>query len=228
MATFAQLVHARARRSAAARPLDLSVIETQVVRLFGLVADGVAAATSALLNEDLAAGSSLAAADAQIDALRLEVEEMVRSELLDIATRAPREVQLLLAAFRIVPELERSGDLVEHIALRAGLGLMLPLSPRARGLTDQMGRTAAEMWQIAARAYAVKDATAAARLREFDDALDDLHVSLTDELSAGQLPTSVAIELGLVARFFERLGDHAVNVTRRLVLDLVDDQRDGG
>jgi phosphate transport system protein len=57
---------------------------------------------------------------------------------------------------------------------------------------------------------------AAGPLRDQDDELDDLHVQLTDELARAELQPSFAIELGLVARFFERLGDHAVNVTRRL------------
>jgi phosphate transport system protein len=69
---------------------------------------------------------------------------------------------------------------------------------------------------MAAEAYARRDAAAAAVLRTRDDEIDDLHVSLTAELAAGGISIPVAIEMGLVARYFERLGDHAVNVTRRL------------
>ena len=79
-----------------------------------------------------------------------------------------------------------------------------------------MGQVAAEMWQIAAEAYAQADRSAAERLRRRDDALDDLHVSLTAQLAATDLSVAIAIEMGLVARFYERLGDHAVNVSRRL------------
>jgi len=49
-----------------------------------------------------------------------------------------------------------------------------------------------------------------------DDEIDDLHVDLTAEMADGRLSIAVAIEMGLVARFFERLGDHAVNVARRI------------
>jgi phosphate transport system protein len=79
-----------------------------------------------------------------------------------------------------------------------------------------MGAAGVEMWNSAARAFASRDWTAADRLRARDDELDDLHVRLTAEFAAGSISVPVAIELGLVARYFERLGDHAVNVTRRL------------
>jgi phosphate transport system protein len=76
-----------------------------------------------------------------------------------------------------------------------------------------MGQVAVEMWHQATDAYAARDAEATRRLDDADDELDDLHVSLTSEISSGKLSTPVAIELALVGRFYERLGDHAVNIT---------------
>ena len=66
------------------------------------------------------------------------------------------------------------------------------------------------------RVYADQDASAADALRQRDDELDDLHVQLSVELAASGTSVPVAIEMGLVARFYERLGDHAVNVARRV------------
>ena len=45
--------------------------------------------------------------------------------------------------------------------------------------------------------------------------MHELHTSLVAELASGQMPSPVTIEMALVARFYERLGDHAVNITRR-------------
>jgi phosphate transport system protein len=198
-----------------AQAVDRSAIDARVHHLFALVADGIAAATTAFLGSDRNAASALIAADRQVDALQREIESLVEKELLRDVPRSPEDIAALLLALRIVPELERSGDLVEHIALRTRPALAASLSPRARLLVDSMGRVATEMWRVAEQAYGLRDASAAERLRRADDELDDLHVSLTSELSAGILPTAVAIELGLIARFFERLGDHAVNVSRR-------------
>jgi phosphate transport system protein len=117
---------------------------------------------------------------------------------------------------RILPELERSGDLAEHIASHAAQGLREWLSPRARLLVAQMGALGAEMWAQAGDAYATANGAAADLLRARDDEIDDLHVSLTAELAAAPVSVPVAIQMALAARYFERLGDHAVNVTRRL------------
>jgi phosphate transport system protein len=124
--------------------------------------------------------------------------------------------RLLLLILRILPELERSGDLAEHIASHAAQGLATWLTPRALSLVSQMGAVGLEMWTMASDAYAHRDSSAAEQLRARDDEIDDLHVSLTAELAAGGISIPVAIEMALVARYFERLGDHAVNVTRRL------------
>lgn len=87
-----------------------------------------------------------------------------------------------VAILRIVPELERSGDLVEHIALGTPQGMAKMLTPRARGLVEQMGETGVDMWRQTANAYADRDASAAERLRRLDDWLDELHVNLSTEL----------------------------------------------
>ena len=52
-------------------------------------------------------------------------------------------------------------------------------------------------------------------LDDFDDELDELHVALSAELTSGSMPVPVAVEVALVARFYERFGDHAVNMARR-------------
>ena len=79
-----------------------------------------------------------------------------------------------------------------------------------------MGRVSVQMWHGATDAYAERDGGAHERLNEQDDELDDLHSSLTAEISSGKLSIPVAIEMALVARFYERLGDHAVNVAGQI------------
>ena len=79
-----------------------------------------------------------------------------------------------------------------------------------------MGRTGAEMWRTATDAYVERDPGAADKLREADDELDDLLVSLTAELATGAVSIPVAIEMALVGRFYERLGDHAVHLCDRV------------
>ena len=191
---------------------ELESIDRQVLGLFALVAQCLAGATDALLHGDREGARRLIARDHQIDATHRDLEDLVLRQLGQQSPPAS-DLRFLLAALRIVPELERSADLAAHIASRAMRGLTPDLTPRVRGLIESMGQVAVEMWHQATDAYAARDAEATRRLDDADDELDDLHVSLTSEISSGKLSTPVAIELALVGRFYERLGDHAVNIT---------------
>jgi phosphate transport system protein len=154
--------------------------------------------------------------DQLIDALHRNLENDVLGEIIHPTVEGSERRRHLLLIVRILPELERSGDLAEHIASHAAQGLARWLTPRALSLGLQMGAVGIDMWSMAADAYAQRDPGAADLLRTRDDEIDDLHVSLTAELAAGGISIPVAIEMALVARYFERLRDHAVNVTRRL------------
>jgi len=190
---------------------NLAEIDEQVVRLFALVTEGVAGATDAFLAGDREAAKALVERDRLIDTVYVDIEELVQRQF---ALQSPMasDLRFLLSVLRIVPELERSGDLAEHIAQRAARGLATELTPRMRGLVGQMGRVGVELWRVAAKAYVERDEKAGDSLGE----LDDLHISLTAELTTGAIRVPVAIEMALVARFYERLGDHAVNVAARV------------
>lgn len=189
-------------------------VDQLVMCLFAMISDRLEKATTAFLALDQVEASRLIAGDGEFHTLQEEVEELVEGELR--LRRTDTDIGLLLAVVRIVPELERSGDLVEHIALRTAEGVVGELTPDARTLIASMAVVGARMWRRAARAYIERDLIAADELRLDDDELDDLHVCLTSELASGSMPLAAAIEMGLIARFYERLGDHAVNVTRRI------------
>jgi phosphate transport system protein len=197
-------------------PGPLAEINERVLQLFAMVSEGLAAATAAFLDGDRDAARRVVAADQELDALELAIEDLIQRRLVALPVPNSDELRGMVAILRIVPELERSGDLVEHIALRTPQGMADQLSPRARGLIEEMGQIGVTMWQAVTDAYANLDPAVAQQLRAFDDELDDLHVNLSAELATSLTSTSIAIEMGLVARFLERLGDHAVNVARRL------------
>jgi len=109
--------------------------------------------------------------DLVIDALYTEIEELVNR---DILLQAPvaSDLRFLLSVLRIVPELERSHDLVVDIARRADHILSEDLSPRSRGLVERMGILVSDMWRQAADSWYRRDRSAAAVLAERDDEMD--------------------------------------------------------
>jgi phosphate transport system protein len=195
---------------------ELDAIESKVIELFAMVAEDVPMATHALLNGDAGAVATIAARDQAIDSLYLEVEALANKEIL-LQAPVASDLRFLLSVLRIVPELERSHDLVVHIAVGARHFLGDVLTPRARALVQGMGDLAAEMWRQAADSWYQRDRDAAATLTERDEGMDELHTSLTAELAAGQISVPVAMEMALIARDYERLGAHAVNIARRVI-----------
>jgi phosphate transport system protein len=73
------------------------------------------------------------------------------------------------------------------------------------------------MWRQASDAWYKRDRSAALALDVHDEEMDELHASLTGELASGRMTLPVTMEMTLVARLYERLGDHAVNVARRVI-----------
>ena len=86
---------------------------------------------------------------------------------------------------------------------------------RARDLAARMADLAGGMWRQAADAWYQRDRSAAAALAGRAREMDELHAALTAELASGQVTTPVAMEMTLVARCYQRLGAHAVNIARR-------------
>lgn len=194
---------------------QLEAMSTKVTRLFALVSEAVAAANEALMADDAGALAAVRAGETTIDELMVQLEADIERVLL-LQAPVAGELRWVLALIRIVPELERSGDLAEHIAKRAGTGLVAELSPAARGQLEAMGSIAVDLWRQAADAFADRDPQAGSRLEAEDDQLDDLHTALTTELMGAGFAPRAAADATLVARFYERLGDHAVHITTRV------------
>ena len=195
---------------------ELEAIEAKVIELFAMVAEDLPKATDALLTGDTEALGQLAEREQTMNALYPEVEELVNREIL-LQAPVASDLRFLLSVLRIVPELERSHDLVMQIATKASHILSNDLTPRTRGLVERMGTLASAMWRQAADSWYQRDRSAATALAERDEDMDELHASLIAELASGQMKVPVAMEMTLAARDFERLGAHAVNVARRVV-----------
>jgi phosphate transport system protein len=195
---------------------ELEAIEAKVIELFAMVAEDLPGATHALLSGDNEVVKVLTEREKVIDALYPEIEELANREIL-LQAPVASDLRFLLSVLRIVPELERSHDLVLDIARRSDHILSEELSPRARGLIERMGALVSDMWRQAADSWYNRDRSAAEQLDERDDEMDDLHASMIAELAAGRMDLPVTMEMTLVARFYERLAAHAVNIARRVI-----------
>lgn len=191
-----------------------STIDLGVTRLFALVSEALAGATMALLGDERETAESIVEADLVIDDLTAEIEGLVWER---IETTDPQimELRQLINVLLILPELERSADLAEHIAQRARFNIGPSMSPRSRGIFQRMSEIAIAMWHEAADAYLDRNLDAM-EVDLADEELDTLRDQLTEEVAKSTMPMHVSSQVILVARFYERLGDHAVNLARRI------------
>jgi phosphate transport system protein len=194
----------------------LHAIDHKVIQLFALVSEALSRATDALLSGEAVLGQAVIDGDQAVDALAAEVELMIWDELQQRPVQGD-ELRYLVGLLLIIPELERSADLAEHVAQRAVDHLGAQMSPRSRGIVQLMTEVANEMWQAAADAFGDRNRIAD-RLRVADEEMDILHDSLTREVATEEMPVQIAAQVTLLARFYERLGDHAVNLARRIEL----------
>ena len=188
-----------------------------VVRVFALVGEAMAEATHSLLAGDRELAKRVVEQDDAIDTLVNEMVATVEAQLLESDGLSVETRRTLLTLLRVLPEVERNGDLAEHIARRAARGLGVEMSPRSRGLIERMGEVASTIWREATDVVIDGKLEATGAIEDIDDELDELHVALTAELVSGSMALPVAVEVALLARFYERFGDHCVNLARRQV-----------
>lgn len=197
---------------------QLDEIRRDLIRVAARVTEAISRGTQALLDMDLAAAQALIEGDDEIDVLTLEIEERCFTVL---ARQQPMagDMRAVVTAIRLTSEIERSGDLMVNVAkaTRRLYGTEVPAG--LRGLLQAMAAEAVRLYKLAMDAYAEGDANLAGALDDMDDRLDQLHkdyIQAILELHADVQDVQVAVQLALVGRYFERIGDHAVNIGERV------------
>jgi len=198
---------------------ELDLIRQGITHLAASVIETIPRATQVLLDNDLEGADYLLRADQDVDARALELEERCYQVL---ALQAPvaSDLRQVMAAVKMIGEIERSGDLCVNICKAARRIYGAQLDPRLRGLITRMSEQAQQLFKFSIDAYVEADAPLAAAVPDMDDVLDRLHAEFVEQIfeshAEHRVPLQVAVQLALVARFYERIGDHAVNISRRV------------
>jgi phosphate transport system protein len=194
---------------------ELEAIEADVIQLFAMVEEDLSQARQALLGDGGGICAVLTERDREIDVLYRQVEELVQREIL-LQAPVASDLRFLLSVLRITPELERTHDLIVQIAASGASASPQDLSPSGQQLLARMSDLVMQMWGRASDCWYQRDGAVAEVLAEQDRELDELHAQLFAELAAGGMSARATMEFTLVARCYERIGAHAVNVARRV------------
>jgi phosphate transport system protein len=185
----------------------------------GLAKVSVADATQALLTGDIAVAERVISEDAELDRLREVVEENSFA-LLSLQAPVAGDLRVVVAALRMVAEIERMGDLAVHVAKIARLRTPeLAVPEPVRPLLARMAKVAETMTSQVQRIITERDAASAADLVLIDDEMDQLRRATFAAMLNDEWPHGVeaAIDLALLGRYYERIADHAVSVANRVV-----------
>jgi phosphate transport system protein len=194
-------------------------IQQDIVRLSALVAEGVVAGTGALLGSNMDAAQAIIDADDVLDELTNDIEERCFG-VLALEQPMASDLRSVTGSLRIASDLERAGDLVVNImkGARRMYGQDLPV--RLRGIIQQMSDESARLIRLAADAYAERNGALGSALNDIDNRLDELQrdfiAAMFDAHTNGECELPQAVQLALIARYYERIGDHAVNIGERV------------
>lgn len=197
---------------------DLDYISEQLVTMTEMASTAMTRSTEALLNADRTLAESVIAGDDDIDALRADVD-MKSITLLARQQPVATDLRMVVTALQMSAEIERMGDLAQHIAKVARMSAPDSAVPEELQPTFQeMSKVCVELCSHTATAIETADAGAAVEIDQIDHKLDDLHKQMFAKLLDGWTHGMEAgVNVTLLSRYFERFGDHAVTVASRIV-----------
>lgn len=202
---------------------QLAALAAQLGEMCGLAGVAMQRATQALLQADLVLAEQVITDHEQIMAMSTRVEEDAFA-LLALQQPVASELRAIFSSIQIAADVDRMGALAVHVAkIARRRHPQHALPEEVNGCFSEMGRVAVELGNSAQQVLMSRDPEKAARLREEDDAMDNLHRQLFtvlmdhDEWKHG---VPAAVDVALLGRFYERFADHAVEVGRRIVFQV--------
>jgi phosphate transport system protein len=198
---------------------ELDALKQQLLAMGGLAEERVREAVRALTEREADALNTILAGDEPINGLHINLDARC-FRLLALHQPMAADLRVIVAAVKINTDLERVGDLAVNIA-EAGLRCLR--NPPVKPLIDlpRMGEIAQRMLRDALDAFVRRDVPLAEAVLAEDDRLDALKTQIFRELLAHMLqdPKTIepALDLILISRHLERIGDHATNIAEDVI-----------
>ena len=197
---------------------ELAEVQERLAEIARLVAISIDKATQAFNKSDVALAEEVIADDDKIDELTVELDELAITIL---ARQQPvaRDLRIVVSALRISASLERMGDMSTHISQLARYRFPDKVIPKSlRPTFAQMGALDVKIANMLAELLTTEDMQLAEAIRNEDDKVDALHLSVFDavlgETWKGQ--ASDTVDATLASRYHERFADHAVSIAKKV------------
>ena len=197
---------------------ELADVQDRLVGIAELVADAIEKATTAFNQSNVSLAESVIEQDVQIDEAAAELDELAIT-ILARQNPVARDLRVVVSALRISASLERMGDMAEHIAQLARYRFPEKVVPKTlRPTFKEMGALDVQVARKLAELLRTEDTDIAESIRDDDDKIDALHLSVFDavlgETWKGEAVDTV--DATLASRYHERFADHAVSISKKV------------
>ena len=193
---------------------ELADLRSEVLRVAANLIESIPRAAQILLDQDLEGAEYQILADDEFDMRTMMLEERCIA-LMALHAPVASELRHAVTIMKMSADLERSADLVVNICKVSRRIHGHELDAKLRGLITRMGQQAQSLFKHSFEAYADLDLPVAKAVDDMDLFLDYLHKQFIQAIfeshSAGHIDLPIAVQMAITARFFERIGDHAVN-----------------
>ena len=200
---------------------QLAMLNRKLIEMGAMCEEVIALAAKALTSGDGALASRVAALDAEIDHLERDIESLCLKLLLQQQPVA-RDLRQISAALKMITDMERIGDQAEDIA--EIIEFMDGRSVAECAYIGEMARAAIKMVTESIDAYVRHDIGLAESVIDYDDVVDDYFIKVRSALigliAAQPADGEYAIDLLMIAKYFERIGDHATNIAEWAVFSV--------
>ena len=207
---------------------QLALLKRELIEMGALCEEVIALAAQSLTEGDTALSARVSPLDEEIDRKEREIESLCLKLLLQQQPVA-RDLRQISAALKMITDMERIGDQAEDIAeIVAFLG--------GRGTEDSellrdMARSAIRMVSGSVDAYVKQDVPLAEKVIAEDDVVDDYFTrvkkALISRIAADPEDGEFALDVLMIAKYFERIGDHAVNIAEWVIFSVTGEHKEG-
>lgn len=198
---------------------ELNFIREDVLKMAQYVIEMIPQITEAFLEKDKVKAQKLIDADEPLDIASVALDERC-CQALALQQPMAKDLRQIISAMSINNDIERSGDLAVNVAKSTFRLEDATLTQELRDIILQMSEQAQNLIKDSMVAYTKEDVALADKLGKTDDILDDLNYdclkAALNANTAGSIDLKTAIQIALIGRYYERIGDHAVNIGERI------------
>lgn len=207
---------------------QLEELNTELIRMGSLIEAAIANAVKALIDQDRSQAKKAIQEDLEVDQKEQEIEDLCIKLLLQQQPVA-RDLRLISAALKMITDMERIGDQAADIS---EIAICLAEAPYVTKLVKipRMAEETIKMVTASIDAFVKKDLVMAQAVVDSDDIVDDLFLKVKDDLIKlihdNADNGSQALDLLMVAKYLERIGDHAVNIAEWVIFSITGIHKD--